>query len=281
MQIVKAVRQNHWRRPAVINLWLGGAGTGYYLFSFMSSLLDNATFDFWISAATGVLSVMLVGLGFLILSIELGRPLRSVFLLRNIYKASMAHEALGAIVFLCAVIMGILTGRPVFQIAAALGALTVLVSQGFIVYRERGIPFWNTPEMPLFFVVSGLFSGYGIYSMANGQHLASLTDPAFFLGGICVVINMIAWLMVLRRARYVEDGAVRQCIGHSLMQGLVFGMGHIFPLLVIVAGWLVNQTVAVLPSILFFSAGCCCWIIAGLQKSLVLRSGGFTSGIQR
>ena len=245
--------QHSWHGLAVANFFLGTTGIGLYLISTLHGWLSGqptaALFD-WarpidsllqldLAAATpaqwaGMLAPLLVVLGLLAVAAEAGRPFRGFNVLRNVTHSWMSRESAFAITFF--VLAGLdtkLVGSPVLQGIAALAGLGVALSQGMIMRKAKGVPAWSVPIMPVFFVVSGIFTGCGAWLVVTG--IAGGVAPAvpwIIAALVLTVISVVIWDRYLATPPHTPtfEHAV-QVLRQGRYQAGVHYLGHAVPVL--------------------------------------------------
>lgn len=244
MELISAQRQRVWKVPAVVNFSCGGIGTGLYLVDLL--LLQPPGPD-WLqslirSAPIKLLGPVLVGFGFLALTSEAGRPMRGVNLFRHLRRSWMSRETLAAAIFIPAAGLDWLLPNPVLRAIAAAAALALLLCQGFIVYRARGVTAWNNPLMPVFFATSGFATGSGLailmialYNSAFAQGIQA-NIPLGLVGLVSAVLNGLVWLVYLRTT---GDGFQKATVALRRPDrlALIIGVGHLLPVMLLAAGW--------------------------------------------
>lgn len=217
IEIVPAKQQTAWGWPAVGNFLLGGMGAGLYLLG----ALVPAQFE--------VLGPVLACVGFAILMLEAGRPARSRYLLRALRRSWISRETLAGAVFIAAGIADWFWHGAGLGIAAVIGAAGLIVSQGFILRRARGVTAWNVAIMPLLFVTSAFATGSGLMLLLStpGRETAAIALAS-------AVLNLAVWLAYLYGSR---DPAFRKAT--ATLRGrasllFVAGLGHALPALLLV-----------------------------------------------
>lgn len=239
MELIRPIKQTVWRWPAVANFTLGGMGTGFYLLGLLVVALYDGDVPQSIAfnAVFKLLGPALASLGFLALTTEAGRPLRGHHLFRHLRRSWMSREALAGAIFIPAAVADWLLPHPALRALATLGAVGLLVSQGFIVYRARGVTAWNVSLMPLFFVTSGLASGGGLVL------LPPLNEPALRRGFVAIeliliVLNLMVWFLYLRRSDETFLRATKNLRRPNAVI-LTIGMGHLLPALLLTLVWVI------------------------------------------
>ncbi|HBY92450.1 MAG: polysulfide reductase NrfD [Ardenticatenaceae bacterium] len=279
MELIQPMKQRVWKWPAVVNFTLGGLGTGFYLVGLAAGAPEGA--GFVQLALFKLLGPLLASLGFLALTTEAGRPLRGYNLLRHLRRSWMSRETLAAAVFIPAAAADWFFPHPVLKGLAGAAALGLMISQGFIVYRARGVTAWNVPLMPLFFVTSAFATGSGLMVLLVALGGSSgLSGSASFLlpvGLISLALNLALWLLYLSEADPAFQQATKTLRRPDTMT-FVVGMGHLLPALLMVVA-LGSENTPLLRAITAAVAGAS--VIAGgvSQKSGVILGAGYLRAI--
>lgn len=249
MELIRPMKQTVWEWPAVANFSLGGIGTGFYLLGLLIAALpggDMSQSPLWnaVPSATlrtgfKLLGPALAGLGFLALTTEAGRPLRGLHLFRHLRRSWMSRETLAGAVFIPAAVVDWLFPYPALRTLAAIGAVGLMISQGFIVYRSRAVTAWNVPLMPLFFVTSAFATGCGLVLLLVPLSGMALGWNLMVIGLICVVLNLVVWLLYLRRAGDDFQEAT-QALRRPDALILMVGVGHLLPVLLLLLALLAS-----------------------------------------
>jgi len=192
--------QTSWDARAAGNFVCGGAGAGLIVFAVLGGM--GGGYVGWLILA----GLVLVGLGLFCVSLELGRPLRALNVIRNPRTSWMAREAWVAGLLFPAGIAAALA-FPGAMWAAALLALAFVYCQARLLQGAKGIPAWREPLLIPLVVVTGLVEGGGIFIASIPLHrTASLALLTLF--GVLIIVRMGVWLAYRRRlAGVVADGA--------------------------------------------------------------------------
>ena len=234
MELIRPLKQSVWRGPAFANFVLGGMGAGLYLWVCLVSVFQVNGPAFRLFALGEILAPTLVAVGFLVLAFEAGRPLRGYRLLRNLRCSWMSRETVAAVVFLPFAYLDLLFPNWFFQLAAAIGAMALMISHGFIVYRARGVLFWNMPLIPILFTTSNLYTGLGLILFLSAFGL--MTPEAYFLltGLLVLGLNLWVWVTLVswkgRPALRQNKNVFRRPISLTF----IVGIGHVLPILLLI-----------------------------------------------
>lgn len=243
MELIRPMKQMVWRWPAVAQFTLGGMGTGFYLLGLLVAALQGGDMPQppVLNVVFKLLGPALASLGFLALTVEAGQPLRGHNLFRHLRRSWMSRETLAGAVFIPLAVLDWVFPHPALRALAAAGAIGLMVSQGFIVYRARAVTAWNVPLVPLFFATSGFATGGGLMLLVASFRQAPGTAP----GGLVlrpdlvaielflVVLNLAVWLLYLR---WPDDAfqEVTTVLRRPGALGLTAGVGHLLPALLLV-----------------------------------------------
>ena len=177
--VIEPKIQNVWGNQHAT--WFTFMGIGGALF-ISRMLLGIELGRFWGMTWADMLSLVLIGVGGLILIADLGKPLR---LLRAVLNPRTSWISVGAICdFIFMGFAGLwtladleipgvlsLTGLPwhgdsplglAFQVIAALAAVVVIAYPGLVLASSPSIPFWNSALIPIQFLVNGFASAFAL-----------------------------------------------------------------------------------------------------------------------
>jgi hypothetical protein len=129
---IAPAHQQHWDWKAAGNFVCGGAGASLFLFA---AILGQGAFPL-----LGSLALAIVGVGLLLLLLKIGRPLRSLYVLRQPRRSWMAREAWIAGAFFPLGVLAVWSEAPALTISAAVAAGLFLLSQAMILKDAKGIP---------------------------------------------------------------------------------------------------------------------------------------------
>jgi DMSO reductase anchor subunit len=232
-EVISPTKQSEWAWPAVANFILGGAGSGFYLLSVATRVLESGRTPMVPSVTFGLLAPALVGFGFLFLAIEAGRPFRGCYLFGSLKSAWISREALAFTIFVPAVVLDHFFPHSVFKMFATLSALIFMITQGFIVYSARAIPAWNVFIMPLFFFSSGLATGSGLALFLAATGGMTLEGGLVMLSLISIMLNLSVWLFYLHWSSARDFRSATKPLSHPLMVLVTIALGHMLPILLL------------------------------------------------
>ncbi len=243
MELIRPIKQTVWRWPAVAQFTLGGMGTGFYLLGLLIVTRSGRDMpeSFVLAAVFRLLGPALAALGFLALTTEAGRPLRGINLFRHLRRSWMSRETLAGALFIPAAFLDWLFPHPALRALVAVAAAALMISQGFIVYRARAVTAWNVPVVPLLFVTAGFATGGGLMLLVALLGGLPLTPTLAVIELILIGLNLAVWLYYLRwpdAAFQVATSALRR----PNAQGLIVGIGHVLPAVLLMLVLLIPAT---------------------------------------
>lgn len=279
--LILPMKYKVWGWPAAVNFILGGTATGFYLLIFLMKVLQDNTSIVFQSSVVKLLPPVMVILGFLALAIEAGRPMRGYHLLCNLRSSWMSFEVLAGAIFIISTILDYFLPHLFLKIIAVVSATGLIISHGFIFYHVRGVTAWNVPFIPLHFIISGLTIGFGLLLFVAALDKWSLRTDLMLIGLICVMLNLVVWLIYLRMRRDTAFSKATEGLRNLGALFLTVGIGHLLPiilLLLLLFGSSVNTTTK-FPNIISVLAGLA--IVAGgvRQKVNIILGASYLRGI--
>jgi formate-dependent nitrite reductase membrane component NrfD len=237
--------QNVWGIPHAV--WFALMGIGGALFINLV-LFDIELGRFFGMSAAKMVSLVLIGIGGLILIADLGRPLRVLRALSNPRTSWISVGAIADFVFVVfgglwmvadLEILGTqpLAGLPwagssplglVFQGIAVAAAFIVIIYPGLVLASSPSIPFWNTMVIPLQYLAYAFSSALAIalvYAAVAAVPDATLRTWATVQGGL-LFLCLLLLVAHLLNARYTHTAArvsVQRLVGGNLRPAFFLG----------------------------------------------------------
>lgn len=266
---VEPWHQQHWDWKAASNFVCGGAGAGLFVVAAVASLTSRP--DFLVnSAALGI-----VALGLLLLLFKIGRPWRSLYVLRQPWRSWMSREAWVAGAFFPPAALATWFGSPEMTAVAAVMALLFLFSQAMILKEAKGIPAWRVTAVVPLMVSTGFAEGAGLFLAATVvlPELKSLSEPTAIAVVLLAAVRSWTW-RTYRTALGIEGAPLRSLAVLDHYRPFFFLIGLAIPVLLIVAGFVATRAA---PS-LFASAGVCVLAAGSVLKFILITRAGFNQG---
>jgi formate-dependent nitrite reductase membrane component NrfD len=295
--IIEPKVQNVWGNQHATWFTFMGIGGGLFI---IRMLLGVELGRFWGMTWADILSLVLIGVGGLILIADLGKPLRLFRALLNPRTSWISVGAICDFIFMGFAglwtladldIPGVLslTALPwhgnsplglAFQVIAALAAIVVVAYPGLVLASSPSIPFWNSAMIPMQFLVNGFASAFafglvyaGIVSVEAGTLSMWLAVTAVLL--VASLLLQIGHLLNGQYSHVAGQFSVRRLVSGDLQLvylGGVIVAGLIVPLALV--AWALaaeGATVATAGTV----AGVLIVIGNWLSKHAVIRAGAY------
>ena len=241
-----------WGWQPALYLFLGGMGAGTFIMAAVLYLIDPLKHKRIICASMWAAPVC-VGVGLLLLLLELTNPLRGLMMWQSFshFTSWMTYGAWGA--FAAIVVFGLsalLATEPVRKallkgskgyakkeqglrkvlavIGIALGAF-VAVYTGMLLMCADGVPLWNSPFLPCLFTVSAFDTGVALVELISvicrkKESLAPKAHHLICLIVVTLVIGECLFLALFLGGALVGDtstvqGATAASSAHNLVAG--------------------------------------------------------------
>ncbi len=238
--------------------WITGRGIIFWLALFF---IDLGAGTFVVSLIFGSLPGMLIGLlicavlGGGLHFLYLGRPLRFWrIILSQGWKTSWISRGLYFIgIFIILGLIHIILSQwaspiPALSITAGIFAFLTIIYVGFVMCSVNGIPLWNTPLLPVLYVVLGIWGGLGVTLMsmlASGLPVVDIEVwlKIFLLAFIFIVF---IYLFSIRYQGMAGKVSVRQIVAGKwapLFWVMVATLGIALPLTVALGAWLAGLAI--------------------------------------
>ncbi|HLE02302.1 MAG TPA: DmsC/YnfH family molybdoenzyme membrane anchor subunit [Dehalococcoidia bacterium] len=286
--IVELRPQRVWGAVVAGDIFLGGTGAGLLFLAVVlkaTEMISSTAF-----AATGWLGLGLVGLGALLLLLDLGSPGRSwralsrpgsSWVSRGVYSVSL----FGLFGFLALLPSlpglgdlpwgeGMAPGVALRALALAL-AVAVMAYTGLLLSSWPSIPFWNTPLLVVVFILYSFLGAMGLFLMVGavegGDEGLSLAAIALILGN---GFALLTYLLVMGSSTAAAREAVRRLLRGPEAPAFILGvglLGLLVPLVLLLIDYWAK--VGAVGSPLLFLAGL--FILAGgfLLRHTILKAG--------
>jgi formate-dependent nitrite reductase membrane component NrfD len=241
--------QTRWGWLITASLFFEGSGAGLFFVSFVGSLTFGISVSYldW-----GVLTGPILGaIGVMFLFMELGHKERFLHVFSNLKESWLSRGALFDTLFIIfAIIYYILPAqsswsdlRLVVGVIGAVGAFLVMLYTGLVQSAIPGIPFWNSPALPMLSLSYSLMSGVGgtfVIAWAWGCRTCEAPD---YLGSFAIAEALLivlsltilsAYLIVSRSSRVEAKASANYLVKGRLAWLFWLGIvlvGFIVPLL--------------------------------------------------
>ncbi len=284
--MLQYTHQTEWIEKRGLLLWIafytGGLGGGLYL---VSLFFDNL----WGMFIGWCIVTFIKGGTHLLF---LGHPLRAW---RIIFRPQTSWISRGIVFVLSFALFGSIqiglsyfypdatTAIVIFKVLAGIMALATATYTGFVLNSVKAVPFWNSPLLPIMFVLCGLLGGFGvsviISHMGGGIDLHTAETGSRWL----LIINALKIILYLWRASKREMTGKISVLQHIRGElapffwiGIVL-LGIIIPLVIAFSTYFMREL-----SSGFIIFGVACEIIGGLAlRYCVLKAGAYKPLVAR
>jgi protein NrfD len=240
-------RQDAWGWKIAADIFLGGAGAGLYVVSFLFGVIGVSTQEFLRYGLLLGPLLLLAGLG--ILFTELGRPTRMVRVVANIRSSWMSAGAVVQGLFL---LCGFGHSLPMFApfawlpwgtegfgsligIIGLLAGILVLLYHGFLFGASKGIPLWSTPALQPLFLFAGLSTGLAVLFLIGygvGMGVPALQTIGNVALGFLAVEGIVLWALLTASLGTTYELSVMELKTPANL-GIAGGMGIVLPALLL------------------------------------------------
>ena len=243
-------RQNDWNWQIATAVFLGGAGGGAFVLSFILGLMGFTD----VARIGTIVGPVLIILCALFLFSHLGSKFTSwrLFLFTRVATSWMSRGSLFiAVSIVLGVIYSIVTyWIPSWHIAAGPGnvigviaclfAFLVTLYTGCLFGVIRRVPLWNTPALPLLFICSAFSTGMAIVMLINsslgirGENFFNAVAPIEISIVILEIVVLGIYMEIIRQANAVGAQSVRLLLNPTFIIAVIF-IGMVIPLAFITA----------------------------------------------
>ena len=187
---VEPWHQPHWNWKAAGNFLCGGTGTGLFAVAAVAGLDGESV------AVPALIALALIAFGLLLLIFKIGRPLRSIYVLRQPQRSWMSREAWVAAIFFPLALFAVWSEDSVLVGIAAVLGLLFLYCQGMILKEAKGIPAWRSPVIVPLIAVTGLTEGAGLFlaMLPLLPELTPVAPPVAAAMLVLVAARGLAWM---------------------------------------------------------------------------------------
>ena len=193
--------QTNWDWRAAGNFIGGGSGSGLLLFAAISSAAGLP------HAAPVVIALALIALGLFCVWLEIGRPWRSMNVMRHARTSWMTRESLVAPFLFLFGLIALATGSAVALWLDALLALLFLYCQARLLNAAKGIPAWRQKLVVPLVVATGLTEGAGWLAL-----LGAAAQYVWLPAALLALLALRALLWRAYRKNLTAHGAPQQAL---------------------------------------------------------------------
>ncbi len=275
--MIKPTYQSEWIDRRGILLWLalytGGLGGGLYL---VSLFFDNLT-----GMLAGLLIVAVLKGSFHIAF--LGKPLRFWRIMFRPHTSWLARGFIFVVLFVGSAAIQLILSYSVpgsiwellFKIAAGAAAFGVAIYTGFVLNHVKAVSFWNSPLLPVLFIMCGLMGGFGLLTLIGllggdiNMHIAEAGSRWLLIINVLLIVVYL-W-SAMKRDETGKRSVVDQMRGKSALTfwAGVVGLGIAIPLIIAVFSYFIGDATSAI-----LIVGVVCEVAGGMAlRYSILKAG--------
>lgn len=227
------VHQHVWGWQIATYLFLGGLGGATFAISTILHLVEGCNKKMLSIAIVSSIIFLVIGTGFLLA--DMLQPLKAIYALTNpnswifwgvifincyfiaaiVYLIPLLEEWPKLQPYIKAIPAGILGLLERFNTLAALGGsaagFLVAIYTGLLISAAPAISFWNTPALPLLFVISGFSTGAAflllLSSFSDNESSLNISKKLEELDAVMIVSELIILGAYFNFAMFLPTGA--------------------------------------------------------------------------
>lgn len=223
MPLIPAELQEEWDIYHATWFTLMGVGGGVFL---LARLLDiESRLGIWLGLpVVDLVSFVVIGVGGLVLIWSLGRPLRFLRALLKPGSSWISRGAIADFIFLVAggvlILPGLTLGGATpfaglpwdpwatdaagktMEILALVSSAVVIIYAGLVLADKAAIPFWNSPAIPIQFMLSSLAMSMACVMLLETMNSEPIAAPQFWLlfGFLALLLAAIIWHLMTKKS---------------------------------------------------------------------------------
>jgi phenylacetyl-CoA:acceptor oxidoreductase 26-kDa subunit len=219
------VLQTCWDWRAAANFMFGGTGSALMLMIAIASYPDTPPLPL------GLTALAFIGLGLLIVWLEIGKPWRFIHTYFHPQTSWMTREASAATLLFPIALVGIVFKIPTLITLAGLLGLLFLYCQARILLASKGIPSWREPTILPLIISTGLVEGTALLLLSL-LILDSIQGWALYLLLALLAVRIQSWNKY--RQQLTAGKASKQTL--SVLTGIhtsTLWLGNIVPFILV------------------------------------------------
>ncbi len=254
--------QHLWHVPHATWFTLMGVGGGLFILARLLGLAPRLGIFFGLPVVD-LVSFVVIAAGGLVLIADLGRPMRFI---RAVMRPGTSWISRGAIAdFIFLVVGGILVlpgltyrgATPLawlpwdpwargamgkaMEVVALLAAVVVIYYAGQVLARPNAIPYWNSPAVPIQFVLSSLAISMGAVMLMETVNGVPIAAGQFWLllGFLALLLVAIVWHLRTNAAAPGKAESLAQLLRGPFRRAFLWGVvgaGTVLPMILAVIG---------------------------------------------
>jgi phenylacetyl-CoA:acceptor oxidoreductase subunit 2 len=235
--------QTQWDWRAAGNFMFGGTGCGLILMAAAASYPESP------HLALALPALAFIGLGLLLVWLEIGRPWRALHVFFHPQTSWMTREGLVGTLLFPVALAGLIWDIPALVALAGFLGLTFLYCQGRILLASTGIPAWREPAILPLIISTGLCEGSGLLLLT--MHLVGIANDngwVLFLFLAFLAFRTFAWSKYRENLNASKTPAKTLSILNGIHAQILWG-SNIAPLVLLLAAMFLSAQTTLLSSI--------------------------------
>jgi phenylacetyl-CoA:acceptor oxidoreductase 26-kDa subunit len=222
-------QQANWDWRAAGNFVLGGTGAGL-----MAMVASAVVYGAPYPPDAVFVALAFVGAGLFLVLLEIGRPMRFLNVFRHPQTSWMSREAIAAVLFFGAGVVGWLFALEPMVVAAAVFGLIFLLCQAKMLQASRGIPTWREGAIVPLVAATGLVEGAGLLVLLS---IVTIGAVQYWLASTLLDLLVLRTIVVLFYAWRLRGPSSPNVVKPGLRRvvWLVAGLGGIVPVMLLLA----------------------------------------------
>ncbi|MFT5350909.1 MAG: phenylacetyl-CoA:acceptor oxidoreductase subunit 2 [Planctomycetota bacterium] len=234
------VLQSQWDWRAAGNFMFGGTGCGLILMAAAASYPQSP------SPYLALPALAFIGLGLLLVWLEIGRPWRALHVFFHPQTSWMTREgSVGTVLFPVA-LAGLIWDIPGLVALAGFLGLIYLYCQGRILVEAKGIPAWREPAILPLIIATGLCEGSGLLLLTMYlMDIANENGWVLFIFVAFLAFRTYAWLSYRDKLNGSKVPPKTLSILNGIHPLILWG-SNVAPLVLLLAGMLFSNLTTLL-----------------------------------
>jgi phenylacetyl-CoA:acceptor oxidoreductase 26-kDa subunit len=232
--------QTHWDWRAAGNFMFGGTGCGLILMTAAASYPASPPL------ALALPALAFIGLGLLLVWLEIGRPWRALHVFFHPQTSWMTREgSVGTVLFPVA-LAGLIWDIPALVALAGLLGLTYLYCQGRILLASKGIPSWREPAIVPLIIATGLCEGTGLLLLTMYlMDIAAYNGWVLFAFAGFLAFRSYAWSSYLNKLNVAKAPTKTLSILNGI-HPVILWAANVVPLVLLLAAMFLSSMTTLL-----------------------------------